>query len=235
MAKFGKKYQEVAKLVEKDKQYDPGEAIALVRKTSTTKFDASVEVAVKLGVDPKYPDQQVRGAVVLPHGTGKTQSVLVFAKGEKAKEAETAGADFVGAEDLVDKIKDGWTEFDVAVATPDMMGLVGRLGKILGPKGLMPNPKVGTVTLDVARAINEIKAGKIEYRTDKAGNIHAPIGKVSFDEAKLEENFITLIETLIKVKPSGAKGQYMKKIALSTTMGPAVYVNTLKATVAKKD
>ncbi len=235
MNKFGKKYQEAIKLVEKDKQYDPGEAIALVKKTSTTKFDATVEVAVKLGVDPKYPDQQVRGAVVLPHGTGKTQSVLVFAKGEKAKEAETAGADFVGAEELVDKIKDGWTNFDVAVATPDMMGLVGRLGKILGPKGLMPNPKVGTVTLDVARAISEIKAGKIEYRTDKAGNIHAPIGKVSFDEAKLEDNFVTLIETLIKVKPSGAKGQYMRKIALSTTMGPAVYVNTLKATLAKKD
>ncbi len=235
MAKFGKKYQEVAKLVDFEKQYDPQEAIELVKKTSTTKFDATVEVAVKLGVDPKYPDQQVRGAVVLPHGTGKTKRVLVFAKGEKVKEAETAGADFVGAEELVDKIKNGWTDFDVAVATPDMMGLVGRIGKILGPKGLMPNPKVGTVTLDVARAISEIKAGKIEYRTDKAGNIHAPIGKVSFDAAKLEDNFVTLIETLIKVKPSGAKGQYIRKIALSTTMGPGVLVNTLKASMAKKD
>ncbi len=235
MAKFGKKYQEALKLVEKDKQYDPMEAIELVRKTSTTKFDATVEVAVKLGVDPKYPDQQVRGAVVLPHGTGKTQKVLVFAKGEKAKEAEVAGADYVGAEDLVDKIKDGWTDFDVAVATPDMMALVGRLGKVLGPKGLMPNPKVGTVTLDVTRAVNEIKAGKIEYRTDKAGNVHAPIGKVSFDAEKLEDNFATLIETLVKVKPSGAKGQYLRRITLSTTMGPGVYVNTLKATIAKKD
>ena len=235
MAKFGKKYQDVAKLVEKYKQYDPNEAIELVQKTSTTKFDSSVEVAVKLGVDPKYPDQQVRGAVVLPHGTGKTQRVLVFAKGDKAKEAETAGADFVGAEDLVDKIKGGWFDFDVAVATPDMMGVVGRIGKLLGPKGLMPNPKVGTVTLDVVRAINEIKAGKIEYRTDKAGNIHAPIGKVSFDAKKLEENFATIIETLLKVKPSGAKGQYIKKITLSTTMGPGVLVNILKASQARKD
>lgn len=235
MAKFGKKYQDVVKLVEKYKQYDTNEAIELVQKTSTTKFDSTVEVAVKLGVDPKYPDQQVRGAVVLPHGTGKTQRVLVFAKGDKAKEAETAGADFVGAEELVDKIKEGWFDFDVAVATPDMMGVVGRIGKLLGPKGLMPNPKVGTVTLDVARAIGEIKAGKIEYRTDKAGNIHAPIGKVSFDAAKLEENFATLIETLIKVKPSGAKGQYIKKIALSTTMGPGVLVNILKASQPRKD
>ena len=235
MAKFGKKYQDAAKLVEHDKQYDPQEAIELVQKTSTTKFDATVEVAVKLGVDPKYPDQQVRGAVVLPHGTGKTQTVLVFAKGDKAKEAETAGADFVGAEDLVEKIQGGWFDFDVAVATPDMMGVVGRIGKLLGPKGLMPNPKVGTVTLDVARAIGEIKAGKIEYRTDKAGNIHAPLGKVSFDSNKIEENFSTLVETLIKVKPSGAKGQYIRKITLSTTMGPGVMVNILKASTPKKD
>lgn len=235
MAKFGKKYQDAAKLVEQYKQYDPNEAIELVQKTSTTKFDSTVEVAVKLGVDPKYPDQQVRGAVVLPHGTGKTQRVLVFAKGDKAKEAETAGADFVGAEDMVEKIQGGWFDFDVAVATPDMMGVVGRIGKLLGPKGLMPNPKVGTVTLDVTRAISEIKAGKIEYRTDKAGNIHAPIGKVSFETSKIEENFATLIETLIKVKPSGAKGQYIKKITLSTTMGPGVLVNTLKAAQAKKD
>ena len=235
MRKFGKKYQDAAKLIEENKVYDPSEAVDLVKKTSTVKFDATVEVAVKLGVDPKHADQQVRGAVVLPHGTGKTKRVLVFAKGEKVKEAENAGADYVGAEELVDKIKGGWADFDVAVATPDMMALVGRIGKILGPKGLMPNPKVGTVTLDVERAINEIKAGKIEYRTDKAGNVHAPIGKVSFDNNKLEDNLSTLIETLIKVKPSGAKGQYIKNITLSTTMGPGVTVNILKASVAKKD
>ena len=229
MLKQGKKYQEVAKLVEKDKLYDPEEAIALVKKLSIAKFDETVEVAVRLGVDPKHADQQVRGAVVLPFGTGKSKSVLVFAKGEKAKEAETAGADFVGAEDLVAKIQGGWTGFDVAVATPDMMGTVGRLGKILGPKGLMPNPKVGTVTMDVVRAINEIKAGKIEYRTDKAGNIHAPIGKVSFEPENLLKNFQTLIDTLIKVKPSAAKGQYMRNITVSTTMSPGVKVNTLKA------
>lgn len=229
MAIHGKKYVEAFKLIEKDKFYDPEEAIELTKKTSSAKFDATVEVAFRLGVDPKHADQQVRGAVVLPHGTGKTKRVLVFAKGEKAKEAETAGADFVGAEDMVAKIQGGWTDFDVAVATPDMMGLVGRLGKILGPKGLMPNPKVGTVTLDVTRAINEIKAGKIEYRTDKAGNIHAPIGKVSFDNDKLLQNFRTLVDTLIKVKPAAAKGQYMRSITLSTTMGPGVKVNVLKA------
>ncbi|MHC1746671.1 MAG: 50S ribosomal protein L1 [Negativicutes bacterium] len=229
MLKQGKKYQEVAKLVEKDKLYDPEEAIALIKTMSTAKFDETVEVAVRLGVDPKHADQQVRGAVVLPFGTGKSKSVLVFAKGEKAKEAETAGADFVGAEDLVAKIQGGWTGFDVAVATPDMMGTVGRLGKILGPKGLMPNPKVGTVTMDVTRAINEIKAGKIEYRTDKAGNIHVPIGKVSFEQEKLLKNFQTIIDTLIKVKPSAAKGQYMRNITISTTMSPGVRVNTLKA------
>lgn len=229
MAKQGKKYAEAFKLIEKDKFYDPEEAIELVKKTATAKFDETVEVAFRLGVDPKHADQQVRGAVVLPFGTGKTKRVLVFAKGEKAKEAEAAGADFVGAEDMVAKIQGGWTDFDVAVATPDMMGVVGRLGKILGPKGLMPNPKVGTVTLDVTRALNEIKAGKIEYRTDKAGNIHAPIGKVSFDSEKLEKNFRTLVDTLIKVKPSAAKGQYMRSITLSTTMGPGVKVNVLKA------
>ncbi|MBP2642017.1 MAG: rplA [Firmicutes bacterium] len=229
MLKQGKKYQEVAKLVEKDKLYDPEEAIALIKTMSTAKFDETVEVAVRLGVDPKHADQQVRGAVVLPFGTGKSKSVLVFAKGEKAKEAETAGADFVGAEDLVAKIQGGWAGFDVAVATPDMMGTVGRLGKILGPKGLMPNPKVGTVTMDVTRAINEIKAGKIEYRTDKAGNIHVPIGKVSFEPEKLLKNFQTIIDTLIKVKPSAAKGQYMRNITISTTMSPGVRVNTLKA------
>ena len=233
MAKLGKKYQEATKLIEENKLYELAEAIELVRKTSVTKFDATVEVAIKLGVDPEYADQQVRGAVVLPHGTGKSKTVLVFAKGDKVKEAEAAGADFVGSEELVAKIQAGWSDFDVAVATPDMMGLVGRLGKVLGPKGLMPNPKVGTVTLDVTRAVNEIKAGKIEYRTDKAGNVHAPIGKVSFDESKLLENVQTLIETLIKVKPSGAKGQYVRTITLSTTMGPGVKVNAVKAVLGK--
>ncbi|EAX47689.1 ribosomal protein L1 [Thermosinus carboxydivorans Nor1] len=234
MPKHGKKYQEAAKLIERGKLYDPEEAVELVKKTASAKFDETVEVAVKLGVDPKHADQQVRGAVVLPYGTGKTKRVLVFAKGEKAKEAEEAGADFVGAEDMVAKIQEGWTDFDVAVATPDMMGMVGRLGKILGPKGLMPNPKVGTVTMDVARAVKEIKAGKIEYRTDKAGNIHAPIGKVSFDNEKLLKNFYTLIDTLIRVKPAAAKGQYLRSITLSTTMGPGVKVSTLRAP-GKKD
>lgn len=235
MAKFGKKYQEAAKLVEVDKLYEVAEAFELVKKIVTAKFDETVEVAVKLGVDPKHADQQVRGAVVLPHGTGKTKNVLVFAKGEKAKEAEAAGADIVGAEELVQKIQGGWTDFDVAVATPDMMGLVGRLGKVLGPRGLMPNPKVGTVTLDVTRAINEIKAGKIEYRTDKAGNIHAPIGKGSFESAMLQENFQTLIDTLNKAKPSAAKGQYMRAITVSTTMGPGIKINPTRAVAGKKE
>lgn len=235
MPKHGKKYEEAAKLIDKDKLYDPEEAVELVKKTASAKFDESVEVAIKLGVDPKHADQQVRGAIVLPHGTGKTKRVLVFAKGEKAKEAEVAGADFVGAEDMVEKIQGGWTDFDVAVATPDMMGMVGRLGKVLGPKGLMPNPKVGTVTLDVTRAINEIKAGKIEYRTDKAGNIHAPIGKVSFDNQKLVDNFHTLLDILIKVKPSAAKGTYLRNITLATTMGPGVRINTLRATATRKE
>lgn len=232
--KFGKKYQEAAKLIDDKQLYEVEEAIDLVKKVATAKFDETVEVAVKLGVDVKHADQQVRGAVVLPHGTGKSKSVLVFAKGEKAKEAEAAGADFVGADDLVAKIQGGWTEFDVAVATPDMMGTVGRLGKILGPKGLMPNPKVGTVTLDVAKAINEIKAGKIEYRTDKAGNIHAPIGKASFDQNKLIENFSTLVDTLNKVKPASSKGQYMKSITLSTTMGPGIKINPQKVSGKKE-
>lgn len=228
MAKHGKKYEEAAKLIDSKKLYETVEAIELLKKTASAKFDETIEVAIKLGVDPKHADQQVRGAIVLPHGTGKSQTVLVFAKGEKAKEAEAAGADFVGADELVAKIQGGWTEFDVAVATPDMMGTVGRLGKVLGPKGLMPNPKVGTVTLDVTRAINEIKAGKIEYRTDKAGNIHAPIGKASFDDNKIVENFQTLVDTLIKVKPAASKGQYMRSITVSTTMGPGVKVNPLK-------
>ena len=234
MAKHGKKYQESAKLIEADKVYDAEEAIALIQKMPSFKFDATLEVSVKLGVDPKHADQQVRGAVVLPNGTGKTKRVLVFAKGEKAKEAELAGADFVGAEEMVEKIQGGWTDFDVAVATPDMMGTVGRLGKILGPKGLMPNPKVGTVTMDVTRALNEIKAGKIEYRTDKAGNIHAPLGRMSFETEKLLQNYFTLIETLVKAKPSAAKGTYVRNITLSSTMSPGVPVNTLKL-AAKKD
>ena len=234
MAKHGKKYQESAKLIEAGKVYDPEEAIALIQKMPSVKFDATLEVSVKLGVDPKHADQQVRGAVVLPNGTGKTKRVLVFAKGEKAKEAELAGADFVGAEDMVEKIQGGWTDFDVAVATPDMMGTVGRLGKILGPKGLMPNPKVGTVTMDVTRALNEIKAGKIEYRTDKAGNIHAPLGRISFETEKLLQNYFTLIETLVKAKPSAAKGTYVRNITVSSTMSPGVPVNTLKL-AAQKD
>mgnify|MGYP003288181864 FL=1 len=230
---MGKKYVEALKLIEADKFYAPKEAVELVKKTATTKFDSTVEVAFRLGVNPKYPDQQVRGAMVLPHGTGKTKTVMVFAKGPKVAEAEAAGADFVGGEEYVAKIQGGWMDFDVCIATPDMMGLVGRLGKILGPRGLMPNPKVGTVTMDVTRAVSESKAGKIEYRTDKAGNVQAPIGKVSFTDEQLLENYIALAETLVKVKPSGAKGQYMKTITMSTTMGPGVPVDVLKATSDK--
>ena len=229
MKKAGKKYTDAAKLIEAGKVYSPKEAVDLVKKTSVTKFDSTVECSVRLGVDPQYADQQVRGALVLPNGTGKSKRVLVFARGAKAQEAQDAGADFVGAEEMADKIRGGWFDFDVAVATPDMMSVVGRLGKLLGPKGLMPNPKVGTVTMDVTRAVKEIKAGKIEYRTDKAGNVQTSIGKVSFDADKLLENYITLITTLIKVKPSGAKGQYIKSITLSTTMGPGVPVDVLKA------
>jgi large subunit ribosomal protein L1 len=225
MAKIGKKYAEAVKLVDANKLYDPQEAVALLKQIATAKFDETIELAVRLNVDPKYADQQVRGAVVLPHGTGKAKRVLVFAKGEKEKEANEAGADFVGADDMVQKVQGGWTDFDVAVATPDMMGQVGRLGKILGPKGLMPNPKVGTVTMDLTRAINEIKAGKIEYRTDKAGNVQAPIGKKSFDEQKLIENLTTLVDTLVKVKPSGAKGQYIKSVTVSSTMSPGIRIN----------
>ncbi|TWI53611.1 50S ribosomal protein L1 [Halalkalibacter nanhaiisediminis] len=225
MAKKGKKYQDALKLVDRDTVYQVEEAIELVKKTATAKFDETVEVAVRLGVDPKKADQQIRGAVVLPNGTGKTQRVLVFAKGEKAKEAEAAGADYVGDEDFINKINQGWFEFDVIVATPDMMAQVGKLGRVLGPKGLMPNPKTGTVTFDVTKAVNEIKAGKVEYRVDKAGNIHVPIGKVSFETEKLIENFKTIIETLVKVKPAAAKGTYMKNVAVASTMGPGVRVN----------
>ena len=229
MTKAGKKYTDAAKLIEAGKAYTPKEAVELVKKTSVTKFDSTVEVAFRLGVNPKYPDQQVRGALVLPNGTGKSKTVMVFAKGPKVAEAEAAGADFVGGEEYVDKIKNGWMAFDVCIATPDMMGLVGRLGKILGPRGLMPNPKVGTVTMDVTRAVKESKAGKIEYRTDKSGNVQAPIGKASFTEEQLLQNYMTLADTLVKVKPAGAKGQYMKTITMSCTMGPGVKVDVLKA------
>jgi large subunit ribosomal protein L1 len=225
VAKKGKKYEAAAKLISKDALYEPLEAIELVKKASTAKFDETVEVAVRLGVDPKKQDQQVRGVVVLPHGTGKVKRVLVFAKGEKAKEAEAAGAEFVGDQDLINKIQQGWFDFDVCVATPDMMSEVGKLGRLLGGKGLMPNPKAGTVTFDVTRAIQEIKAGKIEYRLDKAGQIHAPIGKVSFDTDKLQENLQTLVEALQKAKPAAAKGVYLKNISLSSTMGPGAKLN----------
>lgn len=229
--KRGKKYLEKEKLVDKSMLYDTNEAIDLAVKTSTAKFDETVEAHIRLGVDSRHADQQVRGAVVLPHGTGKKARVLVFAKGPKAEEAEKAGADYVGAEDLVSKIQnENWFEFDVIVATPDMMGLVGRIGRILGPKGLMPNPKAGTVTMDIAKAIEDIKAGKIEYRLDKTNIIHVPVGKVSFGSEKLFDNFQTLISAVIKAKPAAAKGQYIKSIVLSTTMGPGVKVNHAKIT-----
>lgn len=225
MAKHGKKYLEAAKLVNPETLYEPAEAIELVKKAATAKFDETVEVAVRLGVDPRKQDQAVRGVVVLPHGTGKTKRVLVFAKGEKAKEAEAAGADFVGDQDMINKIQQGWFDFDVCVATPDMMSEVGKLGRILGGKGLMPNPKAGTVTFDVTKAVQEIKAGKIEYRLDKAGQIHAPIGKVSFDAEKLADNFRALVDALNRAKPAAAKGVYLKNIAVSSTMGPSARVN----------
>ena len=227
--KHGKKYTEAAKLVERTVQYEPAEAVALVKKTATAKFDETVEVHIRTGCDGRHAEQQIRGAVVLPNGTGKDVKVLVFAKGDKVAEAEAAGADYVGGDELIPKIQnDGWLDFDVVVATPDMMGVVGRLGKVLGPKGLMPNPKAGTVTMDVTKAVNDIKAGKIEYRLDKANIIHVPVGKVSFDEAKLQENFDALMEAIVKAKPSALKGQYLKSITLSTTMGPGVKVSTAK-------
>ncbi len=227
--KHGKKYVDSVKLIDHLKQYDPEEAVDLVVQTGKAKFDETVEISVRLGVDPRHADQQVRGAVVLPHGTGRTIRVLVIAKGEKAKEAEAAGADYVGAEDMIQKIQqENWFDFDVCVATPDMMGLVGRIGRLLGPKGLMPNPKSGTVTMDVTKAIHDIKAGKVEYRLDKTAIIHCPIGKVSFGVEKLNENLFTLIEAIIKAKPSAAKGTYIRSIYLSSTMGPAVRVNPLK-------
>ena len=226
MAKKGKRYAGALEKVDRQKFYDASEALTLVTEIAGAKFDETVEAHIKLGVDSRHADQQVRGAVVLPHGTGKTKKVLVFAKGEKAKEAEQAGADFVGAEELVQKIQgEGWFDFDIVVATPDMMGVVGRLGRVLGPKGLMPNPKSGTVTFDVAKAIDEIKAGKVEYRLDKTNIIHVPVGKVSFGGEKLTENFTALMDAIIKAKPAAAKGQYLRSITVASSMGPGVKIN----------
>lgn len=231
MSKHGKKYNDALKEYDRSLLYEPERAVELVKKIAPAKFDETVELHIKLGVDPRHADQQVRGAVVLPHGTGKTRTVLVFAKGEKLKEAEEAGADYFGAEDMVEKIQSGWFDFDVAVATPDMMGMVGKLGRILGPKGLMPNPKTGTVTFDIGRAVKEIKAGKVEYRVDKTSIVHVPIGKVSFSAENLLENFRTLMEALIKAKPAAAKGQYLKSITITSTMGPGIKINPLKVSV----
>ena len=227
--KRGKNYLEAAKLYDKTQQYDPAEAVALTVKMAKAKFDETVEAHIKLGVDSRHAEHQVRGAVVLPHGTGKTVRVLVFAKGDKVAEAEAAGADFVGGEELIPRIQnDNWFDYDIIVATPDMMGVVGRLGKVLGPKGLMPNPKAGTVTMDITKAINDIKAGKIEYRLDKTNIIHCPVGKVSFGADKLRENFETLMNAIVKAKPAAAKGQYLKSVTVTSTMGPGIKVNTAK-------
>ena len=227
--KTGKRYSEAAKLIEKTKTYDLEEAVALVKKTASAKFDETIEAHFRLGVDGRHADQQVRGAVVLPHGTGKTVKVLVFAKGNKVDEALAAGADYAGGDELVPKIQnEGWLDFDVVVATPDMMGVVGRLGRVLGPKGLMPNPKAGTVTMDVTKAVNDIKAGKIEYRLDKSNIIHVPIGKASFTEEQLTDNFQTLIDAVVKAKPAAAKGQYIKSLVVASTMGPGVKLNVTK-------
>lgn len=229
MTKRGKDYRDSLKLVDRNNQYDPLEAIELVQKTAKAKFDETIELSVRLGVDPRHADQQVRGAIVLPHGTGKTRKVLVFAKGEKVKEAENAGADYVGGEELVAKIQnENWFDYDVVVATPDMMGVVGRLGRILGPKGLMPNPKSGTVTFEIEKAIKDIKAGKVEYRVDKSSIIHVPIGKASFGTEKLKENFDTIMGAIIKAKPASAKGRYLKNVVLSSTMGPGIKINGQK-------
>lgn len=228
MAKHGKNYRDSEKQYDKDIALEPVQALEMVKKMAKAKFDETIEVAFKLGVDPRHADQQIRGAVVLPNGTGKTRTVLVFAKGDKAKEAEAAGADFVGDDDIAAKIQGGWFGFDVAIATPDMMGVVGKLGRILGPKGLMPNPKTGTVTADVTKAIQEVKAGKIEYRVDKTGIVHVPIGKVSFEIEKLEENFRTIFDIIQKARPAAAKGQYMKSVVTSSTMGPGVRVAVAK-------
>ena len=228
MKKRGKKYQDAVKSFDKTKQYDPAEAVSIVKKNATAKFDETIEVHIRTGCDGRHADQQIRGAVVLPHGTGKTVRVLVFAKGAKADEAQAAGADYVGAEELIPKIQnEGWLDFDVVVATPDMMSVVGRLGRVLGPKGLMPNPKAGTVTMDVTKAINDIKAGKIEYRLDKANIIHVPVGKASFSEADLADNFQSLMDAIVKARPSTLKGTYLKNITLTSTMGPGVRVNAV--------
>jgi len=224
----GKKYQDSAKLIDRLKQYDPEEAISVVKQTAKSKFDETIEISVRLGVDPRHADQQVRGAVVLPNGTGKSVRVLVICKADRVAEAEAAGADYVGAEDMVAKIQGGWFDFDVCVATPDMMGLVGRLGRVLGPKGLMPNPKSGTVTTDLTKALKEIKAGKVEYRVDKTAIIHCPIGKASFTEEALTENLRTLMEAIIKAKPAAAKGTYIRSAVISSTMGPGIKLNSLK-------
>ncbi len=229
MAKQGKRYKEVSKLVDRTKLYDVEEAVSLLKDVAKAKFDETVELHIKLGVDGRHADQQVRGAMVLPHGTGNTKRVLVIAKGEKAAEAEAAGAEFVGAEDMIEKMqKENWFEFDVIVATPDMMGLVGRLGRVLGPKGLMPNPKSGTVTFDVARAVNEIKAGKVEYRLDKTNIVHVTIGKISFDNVKITENLNALVDAVVKAKPASAKGTYLRSVTLTSTMSPGIKLNAAK-------
>ncbi|MCK9445044.1 MAG: 50S ribosomal protein L1 [Tissierellaceae bacterium] len=229
MPKRGKNYQDSINLIDRTNFYDVGEAIELVQKTSKAKFDETIDLSVRLGVDPRHADQQVRGAVVLPHGTGKSKTVLVIAKGEKVTEAEEAGAEYVGGEELVAKIQtEGWLDFDVVVATPDMMGVVGKIGRILGPKGLMPNPKSGTVTFEVAKAVNEIKAGKVEYRVDKSSIINVPIGKISFGTEKISENFHTIMDAIIKAKPAAAKGKYLRSVVISSTMGPGIKINGQK-------
>ncbi|HLQ95730.1 MAG TPA: 50S ribosomal protein L1 [Pseudogracilibacillus sp.] len=225
MKKRGKNFQEAAKLVDRNKAYDIREAVSVMKQASKAKFDESVEVAFRLGVDPKKADENIRGAVVLPHGTGKTQRVLVFAKGDKVKEAEDAGADYIGDADIIAKINEGWFDFDVVVATPDMMAEVGKLGRVLGPKGLMPNPKTGTVTFELEKAIGEIKAGKVEYRVDKSSNLHVPIGKISFDDEKLVENYEAIADTIVKIKPQASKGKYIRNVAIASTMGPGIKLN----------
>ena len=225
MAMFGKKYMAAKEKIEAGRSYQMGEAVKILSELKTAKFDETVDLAVRLGVDPKHPEQMVRGTVILPNGTGKSVRVLVFAKGEKEKEAKDAGADYVGSEDLIEKISKGWLDFDSAVATPDMMGAVGKIGKVLGPRGLMPNPKTGTVTFDVAKAVREVKAGKVEFRVDKAGNMHVPFGKVSFGADKLRETITILLDTIIKSKPSSSKGTYLKSITVSTTMGPGIKID----------
>ena len=230
----GKKYKDAATLVDRDQVYGLKEAMSLAKKTARAKFDESVDLAVNLGVDPKKADQMVRGTVVLPHGTGKTVRILVFAKGEKEKEARDAGADHVGAEDFAEKIQKGWLEFDSVVATPDIMGVVGKLGKILGPRGMMPNPKTGTVTFDVAKTVKEIRAGKVEYRVEKGGIVHVPVGKVSFDESKLAENATAVMEAILKAKPASSKGKYLQRMAVSTTMGPGIRINTAQVEKLKE-